>query len=239
MQIEKLPEYIDVIQSLKSKYRSQLQIYTGLEVDYIPGVAGRNGELLKNTPLDYFIGSIHYLDQFSNGEYWNIDTSYELFERGLREIFHNDVRKAVITFWEYTRQMIETDHPDLIGHMDKIKMFNKNDNLFSENEKWYKDQVELTLKTLKKYNTIVEINTRGYYKHGPAYLYPGEEIIGLLRQYQIPVTISSDAHVPDEISKGLAYTAGILLKAGINSIAAFYDGSWKEFSMNEEGILFV
>jgi len=236
MPVEKLTGYVKEIQLIKKRYREKLQVYLGLEVDFIPGVAGRYSDILKNTDLDYFIGSIHYIDKFPGGEYWNIDTTQELFEKGLKEIFHNDIRKAVVTFWENTRNMVETDRPDIIGHMDKIKMFSKNNNLFNENEKWYREQVELTLQTIKKHNTIVEINTRGYYKFGKDYLYPGEEIITLLTKYQIPVTISSDAHIPAEITKGLSFAAGKLINSGITHIAALQNGRWEDFPLTHEGI---
>ncbi len=235
----RLNEYLTNIQAIKEKYGSQLQIYSGMEIDFIPGIAGRTRHLMKNTTLDYFIGSIHYLERLATGEYWNIDTSRELFESGLKELFNNDIRKAVTRFWENTRQMIEEDRPDIIGHMDKIKMFNTRADFFKENESWYKNQVELTIKTLKKHACIVEINTRGYYRYGQTDLYPGEWIIRRLAENEIPVIISSDAHTPEEILKGLTYAVPILQRSGIKKLAALYNNQWNEYSYSEKGYHFT
>lgn len=235
---EQLKNYLSEITNIKTKYRSQIQVYMGMEIDFIPGIAGRSKHLMKNTDLDYFIGSVHFLEHFPDGTYWNIDTSHELFVRGLREIFNNDFRRAATNFWEITRQMIEEDRPDIVGHLDKIKMFNAHSCYFHENDNWYKDQVELTLDTIKKQGSIVEINTRGYYLYGKTDLYPSAWIIKRLADKKIPVIISSDAHQPDEITKGLSYTAKMLKKAGISKVSVLYDNAWNDYAFNEEGIIF-
>jgi len=235
---DKLGGYLAEIGKIKQRYSSQLQIYLGMEIDFIPGIAGRFQHMMKDTKLDFFIGSIHFVEKFSDDEYWNIDTSYELFQKGLKELFGNDFRKAAIRFWEITRQMIEEDRPTIIGHLDKIKMFNKKAHYFDEQESWYEDQVELTLKAIKKQGCIVEINTRGYYRYGQPDLYPGEWIIRKLVTENIPVIISSDAHMPEEILKGMAYTANILKKLGVKKLVALYDNRWDEYPYTENGLQF-
>ena len=234
----RLTEYLAGIQAIKEKYRSDIQVYTGMEIDFIPGIAGRNRHLMKDTPLDYFIGSIHYLGKMADGTYWNIDTSQELFDAGLKELFDNNIRKAVTRFWENTRQMLDEDKPDIIGHIDKIKMFNKKGVYFSEGESWYREQVDHTLQLIKKLNCIVEINTRGYYRYGQPDLYPGETIIRRMAEMDIPVLISTDAHKPEEIIKGISFTVPLLQKCGIKKLAALYNGKWNEYNYSERGIEF-
>ncbi len=232
----KLADYLSDIRKIKEQYQSQLQVYLALEIDYIPGIAGRSNYIMKGVDLDYFIGSIHYINQFPSGEYWNIDTTLELFEKGLKEIFSNDFRKAATRFWEVTRQMIEEDRPNIIGHLDKIKMFSANANYFNEDESWYRDQVDLTLKDIKKYGCIVEVNTRGYYRYGQPELYPGKRIIKRLVEYNIPIMISSDAHTPEEIIKGFPDTTILLKKLGVNKLAALYNNKWNEYPFTDKGL---
>jgi len=163
--------------------------------------------ILGNKDLDYFVGSVHFVDTFANGKHWNIDTSYELFNKGLKEIFRSDFRQAATRFYELTRQMIEEDKPDIVGHIDKIKMYNNKGKFFIETDKWYQDQVNLTIDTLKKKNCIVEINTRGYYKYQQTELYPSEWIIEKMRNAGIRLMINSDAHHSSEITKGMEFAA--------------------------------
>lgn len=234
----KFEEYLTVIKGIQELYRSKMQIYLGLEIDFIPGFAGRSRHLVKNTQLDYFIGSVHFVDQFEDGTYWNIDTSYELFLKGLKEIYKGDFRKAATRFFEITRQMLEEDKPDIIGHLDKIKIYNKTGNFFNENEKWYQDQVDLTIDTIKRIGGIVEINTRGYYKYQQSDLYPGFWIIEKLAKKEIPLMINSDSHTPAEITGGLVYAASKLKSLGIKEVSALYNNKWNSYQFNEKGILF-
>jgi histidinol-phosphatase (PHP family) len=235
---ERLAEYLAEIGRLKEKYIREIQIYLGLEIDFIPGVAGRAKHLNGKAVLDYFIGSIHFVESFADGEHWNIDTSAELFQRGMKEIFNNHFQKAATRFWELTRRMIEEDRPPVIGHLDKIKMFNARFNLFHESEAWYRDQVELTLKTIKKYGCIVEVNTRGCYRYHQPDLYPGEWIISRLDAEGIPLLISSDAHKPEEIIRGMDYAAAKLKNLGIEHITALNYSKWEQFPYSAEGIEF-
>lgn len=224
---EKLNNYLNDVKAIKEKYGSQIEVYLGLEVDYIAGVAGRNRHVLKDIALDYFIGSIHYVDQFKDGRPWNIDTSLELYKEGLAKIYGNDIQKAVTAFYEASRQMIEEDKPDVIGHFDKIKMFNTQVAFFNENESWYKDQIDLLLKTLKVHNTIVEINTRGYYKYGQLDLYPSEWIIEKMVKMDIPIMINSDAHHPSEFNKGTDYAIGKIKNLGITKVYILKGHKWQ------------
>lgn len=234
----KFPDYLASIDQIKKYYKEKIQVYLGLEIDFIPDFVGRSMHLLKDVQLDYFIGSVHFVDRFEDGTYWNIDTSEELFLKGLKEIFHNDFRKASIRFFEITRQMLEEDKPPVVGHLDKIKIYNKNRNFFKETEKWYRDQVDLTIDTIKKTGSIIEINTRGYYKYQQPDLYPGFWIVEKLAKKGIPLMINSDSHKPSEIDGGLSYTAAKLKELGINEIFSLYNNTWTSFPFDERGIRF-
>lgn len=234
----KFQNYLDEIDRLKALYSGQIEIYKGLEIDYIPGLAGRSKYLQENATLDYFIGSVHFVDVLPDGKFWNIDTSADLFARGLKEIFADDIREAASRFWEITREMVTTDKPDVIGHLDKIKMFNKENRYFSEKEDWYVEQVENTLGVIKEQGCIVEINTRGLYRYGQTDLYPGAWIIRRIAEMGIPVMINSDAHKPEEIELGMDYTAAILLSHKIDSVSLLYHGGWKSYPLSPGGIEF-
>lgn len=232
----KLENYLSDVKKIKELYKDKIEVYQGLEIDYIPGIAGRSRHLISKTSLDYFIGSVHFVDAFTDGTPWNIDTSFKLFEKGLGCIFNNNIRKAATRFYEITRQMIIEDQPDIIGHIDKIKMFNNDGRYFNESEKWYSDQLELTINTLKKHNTIVEINTRGFYRYGQDDLYPGEQMIKKLIKANIPLMINSDAHKPEEIIMGMPHAARKIMNLGVHEIYALKNGKWNAYSFNEEGI---
>ena len=229
--------YIKEIQLLKGKYKDKIEIYQGLEIDYIPGVAGRRMHLVNKLELDFFIGSVHFVDSFEDGVHWNIDHSREYFEKGLFEIFGGNFKTASEKFYEISKQMIVNDKPNIIGHLDKIKMYNSGGRYFNEDEKWYRDQVEAVLKSIKASRAIVEINTRGYYRYNQEELYPSWWIIKRLAEEKIPVMLNSDSHSPDELTAGFAYAANILKDAGIRELWALVGNKWKAFDYSYEGLI--
>ena len=68
-----LPCYLQMLEQARTEY-PQLTIRAGLEVDYIPGMESWIKELAGLYDWDYFIGSVHYLD---NG--WDIDNPEKIF----------------------------------------------------------------------------------------------------------------------------------------------------------------
>lgn len=233
---DKLTVYLNQVHDIKEKFGDKIETYLGLEIDYIPGVTGRNRHMLEFLELDYFISSIHFVDAFVDGNYWNIDHTKEFFDDGLHQIFGGNFQKASERFYELTRQMIVEDTPDIIGHMDKIKMYNNGNIYFNENEKWYRNQVEETIKVIKKSGVIVEVNTRGYYRYNQLDLYPSQWIIEKLAKEDIPIMLNSDAHSPHEISEGFAYAAEKLKKAGVKILWALIDGKWAGYKYSVEGL---
>jgi histidinol-phosphatase (PHP family) len=233
---EDFTRYITDIRTIKEKHKGEIQTYLGLEVDFIPGVAGRKKHLLEDIELDYFIGSIHFVDQFADGTHWNIDTSKELFNKGLSTIFNSDFKKAATRFYELTWQMLEEEKPDIIGHLDKIKMYNNGAAYFNENDRWYKDILLNTIRKIKQSGTIVEVNTRGYYRYGQEDLYPGAWLIEKMIQQDIPIMLNSDSHAPGEIISGYKYAANELKNMGLKYLWVLLDDNWQAKPFDMDGI---
>ncbi len=227
----KINNYLNDIKALRSTFRNKIQIYIGLEVDYIPCISGPQHVEIKKLGLDYTIGSIHFVDSFKNGKKWCIDWTPDFFFNGVKNVFNGNIKNAVLRYFELTREMLENSPPDILGHFDKIRMHNNNFSHFDETENWYKNAVEDLLHLIKKKNVIVEINTRGYYKAG-SNLYPHPWCYNVIKQLGIPVSINSDAHSPDEITKGYKYAANVLLDSGIDEIWSLVEGKWKPFKFD-------
>lgn len=234
MKTEKLESYLLEIQKLKST-TNELQLYAGLEVDYIPGIV--SPDTFSNR-LDYTIGSIHFVDAFANGTPWEIDGLHVHFLKGLDEIFYHDYKAAFIRYFELTREMIVTACPTVIGHLDKMKIQNPDNKFFSEHEKWYQQQIKKTIQTIKDSGAIVEVNTRGIYQKKTSTTYPSPWILELLEHENIPITISSDAHHADDLINEFQSTALLVQKVGFKKIQILSEGEWKSFTFNENGIIY-
>lgn len=214
---EKMQEYCDTILELKEKYHNDINILLGLEIDGIPGVMPPF-KYFKNTySLDYTIGSVHLVQNPDTGRLWFIDgAKRETYDKGLEKIMHGDIRRGVTLYYRQIQEMVLNDQPDIVGHLDKICMHNA-DRYFTLEESWYRSLVEETLEVIRQQGCIIEINTRGIYKGRSKQLYPDASWLPLIRKMGIPVTISSDAHQPNEISLLYDETLALLKREGFTA----------------------
>jgi histidinol-phosphatase (PHP family) len=216
LKTDKTREYCDTILELKSRYAGKIEILLGMEVDFIPGSPFNPQYFRDHYPLDYIIGSVHLVGNSNPENLWFIDgPKQELYDNGLQKQFKGDIRKAVTTYYHQLNELITTYKPDIVGHLDKIKMHNR-DRYFREDEGWYVSLVDETLDLIRNSGCVVEVNTRGIYKKRSDSLFPGPEILKKLLKLNIPVTVTSDAHSPSEISLLLHETSVTLKEMGFN-----------------------
>lgn len=232
MKPENFKQYLKDLEELKKT--SPIEIYKGLEIDFIPGMIS---PLQFAEQLDYTIGSIHFVEKLSNGMPWEIDGSHMLFLQGLAEIFNGRARDAVIRYFELTREMIRTSRPTIIGHMDKIKIQNINNKLFLETSTWYRSEILKTLDTIEEAGAIIEVNTRGLYHKRLSNPYPSYWILELIYQKNIPIMLSSDAHHADDIHGQFNEAALTLRRIGFRKLCVLHEGHWKQFNFDTNGFV--
>jgi len=228
MRMEMFDSYLEEIAKEKEKTRD-VQVYAGLEVDFIPGKISPH--TFKDR-LDYTVGSVHFVN-----ETWEIDNTYDIFMEGLKSIFGGSIRKAIAAYYDLTREMVNNTPPNIVGHLDKVKMHNRGDHFFMEDEPWYRDQVDLTLNAIAKAGCIVEVNTRGLYQNKTDTTYPSPWILKEILRKNIPITLSSDAHHPDDLVNRFPETARELMNIGFKKIRILLDGRWTDVAFSEHGII--
>lgn len=233
---DRVPDYIEEVLALKEKYEGQIELYLSMEVDHVPGLTGVNDYFIKNLGLDYTIGSVHFIETFEDGKPWEIDGPHKLFADGLEQIFDNKIQHAVASYFDITRDMINDHTPDIVGHMDKIKMHNDVHPYFSETDNWYRDEVMATLDAIADKGIIMEVNTRGIYKKYTKDTYPGDWVVQEAFLKGIPVMINSDCHHPRELTLEFEATAAMLLKAGYKTVRILKGGEWTDVPFTEKGL---
>lgn len=236
MKMEKLPDYVAEIKALQKQYQSQIQIYVGLEVDFIPDLIGPKSSFIQEAGLDYTVGSVHFVDTLPDGRHWEIDNKPAVFAEGWEQIFKKDTRAAVTRYFELTRQMVREQCPTIVGHVDKIKMQNTHVFYFAETEDWYQEEVLKTLREIAAAGAIVEVNTRGLYQNKTTEVYPGRWILAQMHALNIPVTINSDAHKPHEIGGKFDHAAQLLLETGYQAVHVLLNGTWQPVKLTTRGI---
>ena len=230
MKKESLTSYLQEINLLK-KSASKVQLYSGLEVDYIPEKISPDD---FKGQLDYTIGSVHFVESFQDGRGWEIDGTHASFNEGYERIFKKDIQAVITRYFELTREMILKSCPSIIGHLDKIKIQNKYYPYFDESEKWYRDEVVKTIHVIRDSGVIVEVNTRGIYQKKSLTTYPSPWILELLHHQKIPIHLSSDAHHADDLINQFPETIQLLLSIGFKETRILLDGKWQNFHLNHQ-----
>lgn len=208
-------DYCQEIRRLQKKYFEKIEIFLGIEADYISGKTDSFDDFREKNKLDYIIGSVHLVKRKDNEDLWFIDGSKsESYDEGLEKLFDNNIQQAVKGYFYQINEMIDNEHFDILGHFDKITMHNKN-RFFKTDEEWYKKLVLETLNFVREKQLIIEINTRGLYKKRYWDFYPETQWFSTLKKMKIPVMISTDAHDPSELQLFVYEAKMALLQAGI------------------------
>lgn len=232
MKTEDLTRYLESIQSLARTARG-IDIYRGLEVDYIPGIISPNH---FSTSLEYTIGSVHFVEKFPNGTGWEIDGPHTVFLEGYEKIFNNKIKDVIVRYFELIREMILSSAPTIVGHMDKIKIQNIGEKFFRESDSWYRQEIIRTLDVIRESGAIVEVNTRGIYQKKSATTYPSPWILEHILEKNIPITLSTDAHHPDDLINQFPETARLLSTIGFKTLKVLHAGTWRNFSFDDNGL---
>lgn len=223
MKKEDLPKYIKELDCLKKEYKSYINVYAGLELDYIQNLDVKKYIDFEQLNLDYSIGSVHYIYSDIWGDYGTVDNSQEdvddLFIKG----FNKDSTLFVERYYETVREMINAYDPILIAHIDVLEKRNIKRTLFNPNTNEYKEQVEKTLDCVN--HSCVEVNTGAMSKDIDV-LYPSEYILKSCLQKNIPISINSDCHFISGLLFGYDEALSLLRKIGYKEVY-YFDGKMK------------
>ena len=220
-------DYVNNIKGLSKKYKSKIEICFGTEVDWFEEFKDWIKNEIKDfgNRYDLIIGAIHYLK--IGTEYYPIDATPELWEEVADKI---GIKRYIKEYYKQLRLMVRSRLFDCIGHFDIIKIYNKNSELFDENEGWYKEEILKTLDEASKTGICIEINTHGFKKLVGAQ-YPSKWIIKEANKREIPITISSDAHRTGEVGDKLEDAIKIAKKSGYDSIVKFNNHEFIEIKI--------
>ena len=210
--IKKNASYLRELTRAKRKYAGKINVLCGIEADGYSEI--------NIADYDYSIGSVHYFKSVK-GKYYPIDLSSIDFNNTLRILFNNDSEFMVTTYYKSVVEMIKKFMPTIIGHFDLITKFSDDDNTCRLPEEKYLSIVKSAVDEIldiPSYTPIFEVNTgaiaRGY-KTAP---YPSEAILRILHGYNIPVTLSSDAHNSENIGYYFDESIEILKNVGYENV---------------------
>ena len=195
-----ISQYISHLENLRNNTKN-IKIKIGLEVDFFAGKEKEIFAYLNSLPLDYIIGSVHYLGEKP------VDGGPEFYEEKNLDRLFKSYFDSVIT-------ASASGLFDIIGHCDLIRIYG------------YKPASDLTplykelAKTMKSHNVAFEVNTNG--RNRPlADFYPDRQFLNIFREENVPVCVNSDAHMPSRVGQYFDEAYELLRYIGFTEMAIF------------------
>lgn len=212
MAISRVDEYINEINKMRATYGNKINIYAGMELDFLNTTQFRElTSLPAVAALDYRIGSVHFIPAADDSNiYVDIDGRYEKFKQKMKNSFHDDIESVIKSYFKQSMQMVQAGGFEIIGHFDKIGL---NASLFSNNideHPWYDHLVMQLFEAIMDYGYIIEINTKAWLQHNR--FFPNLKYFAMLKKYNAPVIVNSDAHYPTLIDSGRQEALKLLSK---------------------------
>ena len=222
-----MPAYVAEITRLKNKYADDIEVYLGLEIDYLDKTYNATIPYFTSLPLDYSLSSIHFLpvkQPLLEENMVCIDGPYREFEEGLNKYFDGNIRRLTEFYFESSMQMVETGGFDIVGHIDKIYMNGMKHPDFDINADWYQKPFLQLLDFVAEQGYIVEINCK--YKTGKGLTFPHVASYKELKKRNIPIMVNSDCHDPHLVNDGRDETLALLKDAGYTATFELVNGKW-------------
>ena len=200
MKVSDLDTYVGWVREAQKKLPA-LSIKLGLEVDFIPERQDWIRELAAMHPWDYFLGSVHYLGEFP------VDRSAEDWKG-------QDVEGRWREYFDMWTQAARSRLFDSLAHPDLPKKFNfrpKTD---------FTSVYESALRAVAESGVAIEVSTAGLRKPCKE-IYPSETFLKIAHGLNVPITLGSDAHLPQDVGQGFGAAVALARACGYDKICRF------------------
>ena len=199
-----LPDYIYNVKATQEQVKD-IPIKLGLEIDYFENGHAWIEKLSKMANYDYLIGSVHYI-----APGFDIDNPKWIGRwTGIAEV--EEIWKS---YWEIYAKCAQSGFFDIIAHSDLPKKFGHRPK--GDLRRFY----EPVIMAAKEADICIEINTAGWRKDCKEQ-YPEREFLEMMVAANIPITISSDAHSPEEVGMDFKRAVKLAAEVGFDSTVRF------------------
>ena len=194
-----LDQYVAAV--IEAKGRG-LPVKLGLEVDYAAGRERDLADVLEPYPWDYLLGSVHYVDGFP------VDQEPGLVEKlGAAEAWRR--------YFVWLRNAARSGLFDSLAHPDLAKHHGPRPD--AESVQWLHEE---TADAIEAAGVCVEVSASGLHKP-VGQLYPDEPLLEACHARGVPITLGSDAHVPQNVGRDLDRAVGFARRAGYETVTLF------------------
>jgi histidinol-phosphatase (PHP family) len=178
----------------------------GLEMDYVPGREDRIANLLEARDFDYVIGSVHFI-----GDRAVDHPGWDAWEAG------EDPDAVWRRYFETLAEAARSGLFDILAHPDLVKVWGRARPLPERDPRFY---YEPAVEAIGEARVAVEVSTAGLRKP-VGELYPAPELAAMCIDAGAAFSLSSDAHVPEDVGSGYDRALEAMGEWGVREIAVF------------------
>jgi histidinol-phosphatase (PHP family) len=186
--------------------RERTDLKLGIEADFVPGAEDRTASLLAARDFDYVLGSVHFLrdEALDMEEYgvWQTGRSPEAIWRAYFQTLAEAARSGLF---------------DILAHPDLVKVWGPERPLPEGDLRRY---YEPAIEAIAEAGIAVEVSTAGLRKRVRE-LYPAEGFLRMCLEAEVPVALSSDAHLPEDVGAGYEQALELLERTGVEQLCVF------------------
>jgi histidinol-phosphatase (PHP family) len=186
---------------LQAKERG-LPVKLGLEVDFVLGRERETSALLDAYPWDFWLGSIHYVDDLS------VDGEPELVDAV-------GVDEAWCRYFDRLGAAAESGLFDSLSHPDLVKLWGRRP--APEREQTLFETVAARIAGT---GTCIEVSTAGLMRPVEE-IYPDPRLLAACCALDVPVTMGSDAHGVARVGADLDRAVELMRSAGYETVTVF------------------
>ena len=202
MSASEVEAYIGAVEGARDRYEGRIAVRVGLEVDY-PLMDSFDRRYFADPRIDYLIGSCHFIDG------WPFDHPDYIDGYAGRDI--DDIYEK---YFGILRSLAGSGLFNIIGHFDIVKKFG------FRSGRDFRRIIDDIAVVLAANDVAVEVNTAGL-GHPAGEMYPSDEIIALLFNRNVPITLGSDAHAPERVGNLFPRALESITRAGYRNISGF------------------
>ena len=184
MTLEKEAAYKAEIAALKEKYRDQIDLYCGVELE--------GQSRIDLSGYDFVIGSIHYLNV--DGEIVPMDRPADVVQNVIDQYFGGDGLKYAKNYYESLLKLLEYEEVDIVGHFDLVAKHCETGSFFDVDSKEYQRYALEAVDALTSRFQVFEINTGAIARGYRTTPYPAPFILKELCRRNCGIVIGSDCH---------------------------------------------
>lgn len=189
--------------------REETDLRLGIEADYVSGREDRIARFLDGRDWDYVVGSVHFVRDAAvdvEGPEWE-----HVWGRGERP------DKIWERYFTTLAEAARSGLYDIMAHPDLVKIWGSARPAPERDPRhYYEPAVEAMLEA----GVAMEMSTAGLRKP-VGELYPGPALLEMAVDAGLPIALSSDAHVPDQLGFRYDDAVAALTAAGVTEICVF------------------